>query len=70
MRSKNMLGEVEGGAMMKRIAFLLVAGATLAGAVAHTAPSSGHADGELIADRVRPKGGQNDRDPDPTTCLT
>lgn len=46
MRSKNMLGEVEGGAKMKRIALLLVAVATLAGAVAHTAPASGHADAE------------------------
>ena len=45
MGSKTLLADVEGGATMKRITFLLGA-ATLAGAIAYTAPASGHADGK------------------------
>jgi hypothetical protein len=46
MRSKNMLDEVEGGPNMRRITLLLIIVATLAGVGIHTAPASGHADGE------------------------
>ena len=37
---------LEGGTLMRRIAFLLVAVATVAGVVALMAPASGHADGQ------------------------
>jgi hypothetical protein len=39
----------EGGAIMKRIAFLLIVVATLAGVVAFTAPASGQTDGEAAS---------------------